>query len=100
MISEVSVKIDQNIMIIKTLVALAPLFGLLGTVTGMIVVFDVMAFTGGGDAKAMAGGVSQATVPTMSGMVAALSGVFGMTYVERSAEREKHLLEDHLTMDH
>jgi biopolymer transport protein ExbB len=48
----------------------------------------------------MAGGVSQATVPTMSGMVAALSGVFGLTYVEREADREKHLLEDHLTMDH
>ena len=100
LISEVSVKIDENIMMINTLVALAPLFGLLGTVTGMIVVFDVMAFTGGGDAKAMAGGVSQATVPTMSGMVAALSGVFGVTYVERIAQREKHLLEDHLTMDH
>ena len=100
LISEVSIKIDENIMRIKTLVALAPLFGLLGTVTGMIVVFDVMAFTGGGDAKAMAGGVSKATVPTMSGMVAALSGVFGLTYVERRAEREKHLLEDHLTMDH
>jgi biopolymer transport protein ExbB len=100
LISEVSVKIDDNIMMIKTLVAVAPLFGLLGTVTGMIVVFDVMAFTGGGDAKAMAGGVSQATVPTMSGMVAALSGVFGLTYVEREADREKHLLEDHLTMDH
>ena len=54
LISEVSIKIDENIMMIKTLVALAPLFGLLGTVTGMIVVFDVMAFTGGGDAKAMA----------------------------------------------
>ena len=100
LISEVSIKIDQNLLMIKTLVAVAPLFGLLGTVTGMIVVFDVMAFTGGGDAKAMAGGVSQATVPTMSGMVAALSGVFGLTYVERIAEREKHLLEDHLTMDH
>lgn len=100
LISEVSIKIDEHISMIKTLVALAPLFGLLGTVTGMIVVFDVMAFTGGGDAKAMAGGVSKATVPTMSGMVAALSGVFGLTYVERNAEREKHLLEDHLTMDH
>jgi len=87
-------------MMIKTLVAVAPLFGLLGTVTGMITVFDVMAFTGGGDAKAMAGGVSQATIPTMSGMVAALSGVFGMTYIERVAEREKHLLEDHLILDH
>jgi biopolymer transport protein ExbB len=87
-------------MMIKTLVAVAPLFGLLGTVTGMITVFDVMAFTGGGDVKAMAGGVSKATVPTMSGMVAALSGVFGMTYVERVAEQEKNLLEDHLIMDH
>lgn len=100
LISQVATKIDQNLAMIKTLVALAPLFGLLGTVTGMIVVFDVMALTGGGDAKAMAGGVSQATVPTMSGMVAALSGVFGSTYVERMADREKNLLEDHLTMDH
>ena len=100
LISEVSIEIDSNMMMIKTLVAVAPLFGLLGTVTGMITVFDVMAFTGGGDAKAMAGGVSQATIPTMSGMVAALSGVFGMTYIERVAEREKHLLEDHLILDH
>ena len=100
LISEVSIEIDTNMMRIKTLVAVAPLFGLLGTVTGMITVFDVMAFTGGGDVKAMAGGVSKATVPTMSGMVAALSGVFGMTYVERVAEQEKNLLEDHLIMDH
>ena len=100
LISEVSIEIDTNMMMIKTLVAVAPLFGLLGTVTGMITVFDVMAFTGGGDVKAIAGGVSKATVPTMSGMVAALSGVFGMTYVERIAEQEKNLLEDHLIMDH
>jgi biopolymer transport protein ExbB len=99
-ISEVSLEINTNMMMIKTLIALAPLFGLLGTVTGMITVFDVMAFTGGGDVKAMAGGVSQATVPTMSGMVAALSGVFAMTYVDRMALREQQLLEDHLTMDH
>ena len=84
LISEVSIEIDTNMMMIKTLVAVAPLFGLLGTVTGMITVFDVMAFTGGGDVKAMAGGVSKATVPTMSGMVAALSGVFGMTSVTRT----------------
>ena len=100
LISEVSIEIDNNMMMIKTLVAVAPLFGLLGTVTGMITVFDVMAFTGGGDAKAMAGGVSKATIPTMSGMVAALSGVFGLTYIERIAEREKHLLEDHLMLEH
>ena len=62
---------------IKTLVSLAPLLGLLGTVTGMIGVFEVLATTGGGDARSMAAGVSQATIPTMAGMVAALSGVFG-----------------------
>ena len=85
---------------IKTLVALAPLFGLMGTVTGMIEVFNIMAVTGGGDAKSMAGGVSKATIPTMAGMVAALSGVFANTYVTQIAERESVLLEDHLTTDH
>ncbi len=100
LISRVSEKIDQSMPMIKTLVALAPLFGLLGTVTGMISVFEVMAITGGGDAKSMSSGVSRATIPTMSGMVAALSGVFGHTYLERISNREKQLLEDHLTMDH
>ena len=84
---------------IKTLIAVAPLFGLLGTVTGMITVFDVMAFTGGGDVKAMAGGVSKATIPTMAGMVAALSGLFAMTLVERAAEKKKFYLEDNLIID-
>ena len=86
--------------LIKTLVALAPMLGLLGTVTGMIEVFHVMAITGGGDPKSMAGGVSRATVPTMAGMVAALSGVFAQAYLMRVVERESSLLEDHLTSDH
>ncbi|MGI9273780.1 MAG: MotA/TolQ/ExbB proton channel family protein [Endozoicomonas sp.] len=100
LISRTGERINQGLPMIKTLVALCPLLGLLGTVTGMIEVFNIMAVTGGGDAKAMAGGVSQATIPTMSGMVAALSGVFGMTYIRRVADRESELLEDHLTTDH
>jgi len=48
----------------------------------------------------MAGGVSRATVPTMAGMVAALSGVFANTYVTRIAQREGEFLEDNLTTDH
>lgn len=99
-ISRVSEKIDESMPMIKTMVALAPLFGLLGTVTGMISVFEIMAITGGGDAKSMSAGVSKATIPTMSGMVAAISGVFGYTYLEKVSNREKLLLEDHLTMDH
>jgi biopolymer transport protein ExbB len=66
----------------------------------MIEVFTVLGATGGGDAKAMAGGVSKATIPTMAGMVAALSGLFGNTYISNIAQRENQLLEDHLTMDH
>lgn len=96
-ISESVMKINQNMGLIKTLVAMAPMLGLLGTVTGMIEVFHVMAVTGGGDPKLMAGGVSRATVPTMAGMVAALSGVFAQAYLTRIVERESALLEDHLT---
>lgn len=100
LISIINIRINQGLPMIQTLVAMAPLLGLLGTVTGMIEVFNIMAVTGGGDAKQMAGGVSKATIPTMAGMVAALSGVFANTYVTRIAERESELLEDHLTTDH
>ncbi len=100
LISRVSLRVNTNLDMVASMVALCPLLGLLGTVTGMIEVFNVLAVTGGGDAKSMAGGVSQATIPTMAGMVAALSGLFGNTYITRIAERENQLLEDHLTMDH
>lgn len=99
-ISRVYDKIYLNLDLIGTMVALCPLFGLMGTVWGMIEVFQVLATTGGADAKSMAGGVKQATIPTMAGMVAAVSGVFGSTIVNQIAEREEQLLEDHLTMDH
>lgn len=97
LISETVMKITRNMGLIKTLVALAPMLGLLGTVTGMILVFHIMAITGGGDPKSMAGGVSRATVPTMAGMVAALSGVFAQAYLQRVVERECALIEDRLT---
>ena len=92
--------ITTNLPVITTLVALCPLLGLLGTVTGMIEVFNVMAVTGGGDAKSMAGGVERSTIPTMAGMVAALSGVFANTYLSRVANREQEFLQDQLTSDH
>ena len=100
MVSEASLELKQNIGLIKVLIAICPLLGLLGTVTGMIAVFDVMTVSGSGNARAMAGGVSMATVPTMAGMVAALSGVFANTYVTRIAQRESAFLHDNLTTDH
>jgi biopolymer transport protein ExbB len=94
MISEASIALTQNIGFIKALIAICPLLGLLGTVTGMIAVFDVMTFSGGGNARAMAAGVSMATVPTMAGMVAALSGVYFGTWLEHKANTEAEKLED------
>jgi len=87
MISQAKSEINKNLSIIQTCVVLAPLLGLLGTVTGMIEVFQVMAFNGGGDARAMAGGVSKATLPTMAGMVAALSGSFATIYLTSTSKR-------------
>ena len=62
MISRVSMAANQWLPVIKTLVALCPLLGLLGTVTGMIEVFEVMAFAGAGNVRSMAAGVSKATI--------------------------------------
>lgn len=99
-ISRASNKLNENLPLLNALVALCPLLGLMGTVTGMIEVFDVMAISGSGNARSMASGVSKATIPTMAGMVGALSGVFASTWLKRVAKRESELLEDHLTMDH
>jgi biopolymer transport protein ExbB len=100
MISRFSMATIGTLPMIKTLVALCPLLGLMGTVTGMIKVFEVMAASGSGNVRAMAGGVSQATVPTMAGMVGALSGVLLVTLISRRAAREIEFLGDSLTMDH
>jgi biopolymer transport protein ExbB len=100
MVSRVKMAANHGIPMIQTLVALCPLLGLLGTVTGMIEVFGVMAISGTGNPRSMAAGVSKATVPTMAGMVGALSGVFLITLLTRTAKRKVEMLEDELTMDH
>lgn len=100
LVSQVKLSTYRNMPLIQTAVILCPLFGLLGTVWGMIDVFNVMAIGGGGDVRAMASGVSKATIPTMAGMVAALAGLFANTFLTRRAEREMHLLKDALAMDH
>lgn len=100
LISIVAQGLERNMAMIKTCVALCPLLGLLGTVTGMIEVFEVMAISGSANPRSMASGVSKATVPTMAGMVAALSGVAMSAYLQGKVGRERALLGEHMTMDH
>jgi len=98
-ISEASTELNRSIALINTFVALCPLLGLLGTVTGMIEVFDVMATAGNSNARAMAAGVSKATIPTMAGMVAALSGLYFSVQLQRFAKDQGEELADQMTHD-
>jgi len=95
LISDLTLDLNWGLGMIGTLVALCPMLGLLGTVTGMVEVFDVMA-AGGGNTRGMAAGVSKATLPTMAGMVAAISGMLFHIHLERFAEEASERVADRL----
>jgi len=95
-VSQSSQKLHVGIGLIKSLVAICPLVGLMGTVVGMITVFEALASQGSGNARLMASGISMATIPTMSGMVAAISGLFISTRVEQMARDRVDSLADSL----
>ena len=99
MISEVSTETKRFLLTIETMMQILPLLGLLGTVVGMIKVFDVMTFFGTGNARLMASGVSQATIPTMAGLVAAISGLYIANLLKRKADDEIASIADHLIID-
>lgn len=96
MISEFRIEARRYLKIIQMLMVLLPLLGLLGTVTGMIQVFNVMAVAGTSNARLMAGGVSAATIPTMAGLVAALSGLYFASALQRRANSEIQRYKDSL----
>ncbi|MCG9750822.1 MotA/TolQ/ExbB proton channel family protein [Vibrio brasiliensis] len=95
-LSEAHAVLYQNLNIIKVLVAICPMLGLLGTVTGMISVFDVMANQGSSNPKLMASGISLATLPTMAGMVAALTGMFSYARLVKACQMKEIKLEKSL----
>ena len=94
-VSRVSIQFESGIQMIRTLARLCPLFGLMGTVTGMIIIFDVMAMTGSSSPRAMAAGVAKATLTTMAGMVGALSGIFPAAILGRLASEQQQALQMH-----
>lgn len=92
MISETTVESRRYLKTIQVLLMLLPLLGLLGTVVGMIQVFNIMAVAGTSNARLMSAGVSAATIPTMSGLVASLSGLFFSARLQNRANSEiKHV---------
>lgn len=85
-----------DLVVLKTVVKIAPLLGLLGTVMGMIEVFDTLSFFGTGDPRLMAGGIARATLPTMAGMVVAILGIFFVSRIENFAQTELEKLKERL----
>jgi len=86
--------IESGLQLLKIISAVAPLLGLLGTVTGMIVTFQAITIFGAGDPKAMAGGISGALVTTVLGLVVAIPTVLMHTLVNGRAQRVLHILDE------
>lgn len=90
-----SPKLNSLIMFVKIVAVVAPLLGLLGTVTGMIQTFQAITLFGAGDPKTMAGGISQALVTTVLGLVVAIPTVFAHWMASSRAKRVEGILEEH-----
>ncbi len=99
LLSQAKIQINKNLHTIEIVVVIAPLLGLLGTVTGMIDVFDVMATAGSSNARGMAAGVSKATIPTMAGMVVSLTGMLFSINLQRLAKCSYESLSNHLIIE-
>lgn len=87
LISEARVENERFLGSIRSLIVITPLLGLLGTVTGMIEVFQVITDTGSSNARLMASGISRATIPTMTGLAVSLTGVFAINYLDGKHEK-------------
>ena len=83
--------------ILKIISTVSPLLGLLGTVTGMITVFQAITLFGTGDPKIMAGGISGALVTTVLGIVVAVPTILLYTLVKARSDRVIHIMEEQAT---
>ena len=89
--------LESMLTLIKMIATIAPLGGLLGTVTGMIVVFQQITVYGAGDPTIMAGGISSALMTTVLGIVVAIPTIFMHTVVKSRADTIMHILEEQAT---
>lgn len=96
LVTDLRTEASRNLLPLQALVAILPLLGLLGTVSGMIKVFDVITVFGTGNTRGMASGISEALVTTMAGLFTALSGLYFVSDLERRAEDVSRQLEQKL----
>jgi biopolymer transport protein ExbB len=94
MISRLNAAMTANLTLMQVLVPLSPLLGLIGTVSGMLEVFDSMALRGSADARTMASGVSHAMICTMTGLAVSITGLYPVYYFRSRVKQETELLAD------
>lgn len=97
MISRLNGSMTTGFPVMQVLVPMSPLLGLIGTVSGMLEVFDSMAIRGNADARSMASGVSAAMICTMTGLAVSITGLYPVHYFRTRASRETELLADKLS---
>src|SRR5690606_16973564 len=85
--------LERGLSMLKLLAALAPMLGLLGTVTGMIETFQVITQFGNGDPKVMAGGISMALVTTVLGLISAMPLLLAHNLLSAQADAIRSILE-------
>jgi biopolymer transport protein ExbB len=98
MISRLNAGMTANLPLLRALVPLAPLLGLVGTVSGMLEVFESMALRGSADARAMATGVSHAMICTLTGLAVSITGLYPAYHFGSRARRETEQVADKLTV--
>ncbi len=86
--------LENSLTLLKIIAAVAPLLGLLGTVTGMIITFQSITIFGAGDPKTMASGISSALITTVLGLLVAIPTLLAHTVVNGRAKRVIHVLEE------
>jgi biopolymer transport protein ExbB len=96
MISRLNAGMTSTLPLLRVLVPLSPLLGLVGTVSGMLEVFDSMALRGSADARAMASGVSHAMICTLTGLAVSITGLYPVYYFQARTRMETELLADKL----
>ncbi len=89
--------LERFLTLIKICSTIAPLMGLLGTVTGMIQVFQQITVYGAGDPTIMAGGISMALMTTVEGIVAAIPAILMHAWVKSKADGIIHIMEEQAT---
>jgi len=96
-ISRLNAGMSANVQVLRVLIPMSPLLGLLGTVSGMLNVFDSMAARGSADARSMANGVSEAMICTLTGLAVSISGLYPVFYFKRKVRLETERLAEKFT---